>query len=125
MVILEQVKLLESKVAKTIDLVKELTGMNADLQRQVDGERERSAALEEQLRQLKAEIDRVEEGILATLDRLNKFEDAVERNFPVPHSTAPGEAVGSFESEAGPEEPGAEPEVSEGEKTGDGEIEIF
>ncbi|GAB6391430.1 MAG: cell division protein ZapB [Treponematales bacterium] len=82
MISLEQVKLLESKVTRAIELVRELTEENAALKAQMAAEREHAEALEEKNARLRTEIDHIEEGILSTLDRLNQFEDAVERNIP-------------------------------------------
>jgi hypothetical protein len=80
MITLEQVKLLESRVGKAIELIKKLSGENLSLKTQLEAEKKRAAEIEGQNRRLKAEQGRIEEGILLTLEMLNQFEDAVEQN---------------------------------------------
>ena len=78
MVSLEQVKLLESKVTKTIDYVKKVTEENSRLKDRLESNQKRIDELEVLIHQFKEEQSRIEDGILSALDRLNKFEDAVE-----------------------------------------------
>jgi hypothetical protein len=73
MVTLEQIKLLESKITRAIDVVTRLNEENLRLKR-------RSGELEELVEKLKNEKTRIEEGIVSALDRLNQFEDAIERS---------------------------------------------
>ncbi|GHV91816.1 hypothetical protein AGMMS50268_23190 [Spirochaetia bacterium] len=80
MVTLEQVKLLESKVARAIDYVERVSGENALLQGKLDSYQKRIDELEVVVRQFKEEQGRIEDGILSALDRLNQFEDAIERS---------------------------------------------
>jgi FtsZ-binding cell division protein ZapB len=79
MVTLEQVKLLETKVAKAIDYVDHLTGENTMLKEKLSGYQTRIDELEVLIRQFKEDQGRIEGGILSALDRLNQFEDALER----------------------------------------------
>jgi chromosome segregation ATPase len=81
MVSLEQVKLLETKVAKAIDFVKSLSEENAGLRGKLDGYRRRIDELEVLVKAFKEDQSRIEAGIMSALDRLNQFEDAVERGF--------------------------------------------
>jgi TolA-binding protein len=78
MISLEQVKLLESKVTKTIDYVKKVTEENTVLRKKLDSYQKRIEELEVLIRQFKEEQSKIESGILAALDRLNQFEDALE-----------------------------------------------
>ena len=78
MVSLEQVKLLESKVSRTIDYVKRVTEENLSLKKKLDTYQKRIDELEVLIHQFKDEQSRIEDGILSALDRLNQFEDAVE-----------------------------------------------
>ena len=78
MVSLEQVKLLESKVTKTIEYVKKVTEENSRLKAKLDSNQKRIDELEVLIHQFKDEQSRIEDGILSALDRLNQFEDAVE-----------------------------------------------
>lgn len=79
MITLEQVKLLETKVAKAIDYVNRLTGENTLLKEKLAGYQVRIDELEVLIKQFKEDQSRIEGGILAALDRLNQFEDAIEK----------------------------------------------
>ena len=78
MVSLEQVKLLESKVSKTIEYVKKVTEENSHLKTKLDSYQNRIEELEVLIRRFKEDQSKIEDGILAALDRLNQFEDALE-----------------------------------------------
>ena len=78
MVSLEQVKLLESKVSRTIDYVRKVTEENTSLKEKLDSYQKRIDELEVLIHQFKDEQSRIEDGILSALDRLNQFEDALE-----------------------------------------------
>ena len=78
MISLEQVKLLESKVSRIIDHVRNANEENSALKKSLDSYQKRIEELEVIVRQFKEEQSRIEDGILSALDRLNKFEDAVE-----------------------------------------------
>jgi FtsZ-binding cell division protein ZapB len=79
MISLEQVKLLETKVAKAIDYVNHLTGENTMLKEKLAGYQTRIDELEVLIKQFKEDQGRIEGGILSALDRLNQFEDAIEK----------------------------------------------
>jgi peptidoglycan hydrolase CwlO-like protein len=86
MINLEQVKLLEAKVAKAIDYVDRLAKENAVLHRQeaelqtkLDSYQKRIDELEVLVTGFKNDQDRIEEGILSALDRLSQFEKAMEK----------------------------------------------
>ena len=78
MVSLEQVRLLESKVTKTINYVKTVTEENTALRKKLDSCQKRIDELEILIQHFKEEQSKIEDGILAALDRLNQFEDALE-----------------------------------------------
>jgi hypothetical protein len=80
MITLEQVKLLESKAARAIEYVERVSRENAQLQGKLDSYQKRIDELEIVIRQFKEDQGRIEEGVLAALDRLNQFEDAIERS---------------------------------------------
>jgi FtsZ-binding cell division protein ZapB len=117
MVTLEQIKLLESKITRAIDVVTRLSEENLRLKK-------RNGELEDLAERLKNEKTRIEEGIVSALDRLNQFEDAIERSLdsvkgvkpqeqPAPQPPVPAEGRVSGESRpsgtprkpAGPEQP--------------------
>jgi len=87
MINLEQVKLLETKVAKAVDYVERLAKENATLHRQeaelqtrLESYQKRIDELEVLVMGFKEDQGRIEEGILAALDRLSQFEKAVEKS---------------------------------------------
>jgi len=87
MINLEQVKLLETKVAKTIDFVEKVSKENAallrqeaELQEKLETYQKRIDELEVLIMGFKEEQGRIEDGILAALDRLSQFEEAIERS---------------------------------------------
>jgi predicted nuclease with TOPRIM domain len=87
MINLEQVKLLEVKVAKTIDYVERLSRENAALLRQetefqvrLESYQKRIDELEVLIMGFKEEQSQIEDGILSALDRLNQFEEAIEKS---------------------------------------------
>lgn len=79
MVTVEQVRQLESKVAKTIDYINKLTDENTLLKNKLDSYQTRIDELEVLIQRFKEDQTRIEEGILSALDRLNRFEDDVHR----------------------------------------------
>jgi FtsZ-binding cell division protein ZapB len=77
MVTLEQVRQLETKIGTAIDYVHRVSGENARLRGELDGSQKRIAELEDTVQRFREEQGRIEEGILAALDRLDQFEDAI------------------------------------------------
>jgi len=87
MINLEQVKLLETKVAKTVDYVERLAKENTVLHRQetelqtrLESYQKRIDELEVLVMGFKEDQNRIEEGILSALDRLSQFEKAIEKS---------------------------------------------
>ncbi|MDR0402754.1 MAG: cell division protein ZapB [Treponema sp.] len=96
MVTLEQIKLLESKITRAIDVVTRLSEENLRLKK-------RNGELEDLAEKLKNEKTRIEEGIVSALDRLNQFEDAIERSLDSVKSVKPQDAGPSPQRPAAPE----------------------
>jgi FtsZ-binding cell division protein ZapB len=99
MVTLEQIKLLESKIARAIGFVSQVTEENGRLKKQ-------NEALEEAVARLKEEKAKIEEGIVSVLGRLNQFEDAIGRSLAAVKAV-PGTQV----VPAAAADPGAQPGV--------------
>jgi FtsZ-binding cell division protein ZapB len=105
MVSLEQVKLLESRVAKAIDYVDFLHAENtvlakekAGLQEKLEANQKRIDELEVLVMRFKEDQGRIEDGIIAALDRLNQFEEAFEKSLNE-KKPAPKKASGRKEQE--------------------------
>jgi hypothetical protein len=81
MVTLEQVRQLETKIAKTIEYVNRITGENKLLRGKLESSLKRVNELEDLVQRFKEDQGRIEEGIVAALDRLNQCEDAIGRSF--------------------------------------------
>ena len=82
MVSLEQVKLLEAKVVKTIEYVKKISGENTLLREKLNSYQQRTDELEALLKLFEEDQSRIEDGILSALDRLNQFEDTLDNTLP-------------------------------------------
>jgi len=87
MISLEQVQLLETKVAKAIEYVQRVNSENAallseraGLQQKLDANQKRLDELELLVMRFKEEQGRIEGGIVAALDRLSQFEEAFEKS---------------------------------------------
>jgi outer membrane biosynthesis protein TonB len=89
MISLEQVRLLEAKVARVIDYVKKVTEENSRLKEKLDSCQKRVDELEVLVQAFRDDQNRIEDGILAALNQLNQVEDAIG-NAPAPGpETAP------------------------------------
>jgi predicted nuclease with TOPRIM domain len=87
MISLEQVQLLEAKVAKAIEIVQKVTAENAALsterasmQAKLDANKKRIDELEVLIMRFKEDQGRIEDGIMSALDRLSQFEEAFENS---------------------------------------------
>lgn len=114
MISLEQVQLLEVRVSKAIDYVERVTAENAalnsekmNLQTKLDVNQKRIDELEVLVMRFKEDQGRIEDGIIAALDRLNQFEEAFE------NSLTSREATGVKKPAAKVREKPAEPASNE------------
>ena len=87
MVTLEQVRQLETKIAKAIEYVNRLSAEekllreeNNLLRDKLESSLKRVDELEGSIQRFKEDQCRIEEGIIAALDRLNQFEDAIGKS---------------------------------------------
>ena len=87
MISLEQIQLLETKVSKAVEYVQRITSENAALvseravlQKKLDANQKRIDELEVHVMRFKEEQGRIEDGIVAALDRLSQFEEAFENS---------------------------------------------
>jgi len=95
MISLEQVQLLETKVAKAIEYVQRVNSENAallsertGLQTKLDANQKRLDELELLVMRFKEDQGRIEDGIVAALDRLSQFEEAFEKSLKEKTPTA-------------------------------------
>jgi predicted nuclease with TOPRIM domain len=87
MISLEQVQLLETRVIKAIEYAQKLAGENAalvsereGLQAKINANQKRIDELEVLVMRFKEDQGRIEDGIIAALDRLSQFEEAFEKS---------------------------------------------
>jgi len=85
MVSLEQVQQLEAKISRTIEHCQRITAENAaliaergGLQAKLEANQKRIDELEVLVMRFKEDHSRIEDGIIAALDRLSQFEEAFE-----------------------------------------------
>ncbi|HCC37334.1 MAG TPA: cell division protein ZapB [Treponema sp.] len=124
MLTLEQVKLLETKVANTIEYMQRLTAENTALRTKLEVNQRRIDELEVLVTRFKEEQGRIEDGILAALDRLNQFEDAVEKTLAL--RSAEVESAGEkADKPSSPELPEEEIPAEEEPDSESGELDIF
>jgi hypothetical protein len=117
MVTLEQIKLLETKVIRAIDVVTRITGENACLKGKLENYQKRIDELEVLIQRFKEDQGRIEDGILSALDRLNEFEAALE------NSIAPGElGTGELVPEKAAVMPESKSPAPKDEETGDAQM---
>jgi TolA-binding protein len=107
MVTLEQVKLLESKVVKAIGYVEKVSTENTLLRDKLDANQKRIDELEILVQRFKEDQGRIEDGILSALDRLNQFEDAIERS--ISGEPRPAEAPARDSAKAARDKPAKKP----------------
>ncbi|MDR2543257.1 MAG: hypothetical protein LBC80_07400 [Treponema sp.] len=86
MISLEQVQLLETKVAKMVEFLQTLSTENtalvlekAALHDKLEANQKRLDELETLVLRFKEDQGRIEDGIIAALDRLSQFEEAFEK----------------------------------------------
>ena len=135
----EQVRLLEEKVAKAIDYVERLNKergsmlrreaelkarlevyqkQEADLKARFESYQSRIAELESLAARFKEEQGKIEEGVLAALDRLNRFEKDIEKSIrekPIDDAPKSKAAPAGKPAEQAPvaDEPGLGTEIPE------------
>ena len=87
MISLEQVQLLETRVSKALEYVQKVTAENAalvsqreELQAKLEANQKRIDELEVLVVRFKKDQARIEDGIVAALDRLSQFEEAFENS---------------------------------------------
>jgi hypothetical protein len=130
MVSIEQVRLLESRVIKAIDYVDLVNEENTLLNGKLGDCQKRIEELEVLIQRFKEDQAKIEDGILSALDRLNKFEDDMDRGISNAKADvasgrpAPEERPVAPEARAAPEfdEDAA---ASEPEKAGFSDLGIF
>lgn len=95
MVSLEHVKLLEDRIIRTLDHVQHVQEENSLLREKLDEYKGRIDELEVLIKTFKDDQSKIEDGILAALDRLNQFEIAVERGISSVNGIASVAATGN------------------------------
>ncbi|MCL2764191.1 MAG: cell division protein ZapB [Treponema sp.] len=106
MVSLEHVQLLESRVAKAIEYIQRLDNENSvlsqerqGLQAKLDANQKRLDELELLVMRFKEDQGKIEDGIMAALDRLSQFEEAFEKSLASRSQEDPGSKKGAVKKE--------------------------
>jgi len=137
---LEQVNLLEVRVAKAIEIVQRVTEENqslaserAGLQAKLEANQKRIDELELLVMRFKEDQGRIEDGIIAALDRLSQFEEAFENSLKDDKGSAKKPAAKPKEKAAQTDEksevffeiPEKQEAQSGAEDVSSGELDIF
>jgi len=147
MISLEQVQLLEARVSKAIEYVQlkdaenaALINEKAILQKKLEANQKRIDELEVLVMRFKEEQGRIEDGIIAALDRLSQFEEALENSLKEEKTPAKKNAVKVREKEQGSPSPSGPKEIffeipeketvedgslPDGGNSSEGELDIF
>ena len=88
MITLDQVRALETRVEKALGAIDRLTAENTTLRETVAREKARAVDLERTIEEFRRDQNRIEQGILHALERLNAFEDAVLESAAAPAAKA-------------------------------------
>jgi hypothetical protein len=137
MISLEQIRLLETRINKAVELIRSLKDENKTLRRAVNTNQARMRELEKLVGDFKSDQQEIEQCIVRALENLDRLEEEVAdrkgRKEPVGDPQAPsGGAGGAGEAgEAGQSGPGAAEEASSlppgtaGGGPGEKELDIF
>jgi chromosome segregation ATPase len=122
---LEQVRALEARVEKAVSLIYTLRTENTSLRTGLAAAEKRVAELEGLVQDFQKDQERIEEGIVEALRKLDAFEDAVQGN-AVQQSSVPDTVQAKPVVDHADEEPlEATPEVSEEAPAADADLDIF
>jgi FtsZ-binding cell division protein ZapB len=91
MVTVEQIRILENRIAKACDLITVLRRENTTLKRAVDSSQAKMQELERFINQFKSEQAAIESGIINALRKLDELEDDLSEN---PHMESPKKEAG-------------------------------
>ena len=110
MISLEQVQLLETKVARAIEYVQRVTEENdslvsekASLVAKLESNQKRLDELELLVMSFKEDQGRIEDGIIAALNRLSQFEEAFESGLKPKDTAKPSSKKAAPKKQAEPE----------------------
>jgi FtsZ-binding cell division protein ZapB len=133
MISLEQIRLLEAKIARAIDLIRVLKEENATLRKGLDSAQRRMKELEGLVDGFKTDQKEIEAVILRTLKNLDDLEESAARKPDMARAAAPArEPAPAGASPAlpnGPSNGGRSDAATEADAAGDasakGELDIF
>jgi chromosome segregation ATPase len=125
MLTLEQVRALEARVEKAVSLIASLRTENTSLRTGLADAEKRVAELEGLVQDFQKDQERIEEGILEALRKLDAFEDAVQAG-AAQQANAPAAVKSSRVAEPASEEPPKEPlEAPQEALEADADLDIF
>ena len=88
MISLEQIRLLEAKITKAVELIRSLKKENASLRHTLDSAQARMQDLERMVGDLKTDQKEIEAGIVRALENLDHLEDEVSETQESPGEDA-------------------------------------
>ncbi len=131
MISLEQIRLLEAKIARAIDLIRVLKEENATLRRGLDSAQRRMKELEGLVEGFKTDQREIEAVILRTLKNLDELEESAGSARKAADSARPAPARESAAARPSPDPSnggrpsGAAVQAEAAEDTPKGELDIF
>jgi hypothetical protein len=145
MISLEQIRLLEAKIARAIDLIRVLKEENGTLRKGLDSAQKRMKELEGLVDGFKSDQKEIENVIIRTLKNLDELEEAAARrpepvrHAPPPPPPSPAVPASGPQASSAPQPVSAPPAVAPealrqtvepasdaaGDKTAKGELDIF
>ncbi len=128
MVSLDQIRQLEDKVNRAVEIIRVLKEENRTLRRTVEGSRARMKELEDLVRVFKSDQAEIERGLVSAIRKLDQLEDgldAARRPAPEPSAAAPQASPAAPAAERAPAGEDAPESAAEAAGTGPGQLDIF
>ncbi len=122
MVSLDQIRQLETKVNRAVEIIRVLKDENRTLRRTVDASQARMKDLEDLVRVFKSDQAEIERGLVSAIHKLDLLEDGIEATPRAPD--APAAAVEAPKPDAG-DPPPQDPPAEAGDGARPGQLDIF
>ncbi len=120
MITLEQIRLLEKKISKTVEIINILTEENKTLKKTLESSQDKMKGLEDMVNNFKDNQDEIEKGILGAIEKLDCLEDDIaeqKKNIPQKEEKAEKPKNNIEEPKDNAEKPEEEKVKKEEEKT--------
>jgi len=117
MISLEQIRLLEARIDKAVEMIKRLKAENSSLRSTLDSAQSRMQDLETRVKDLRVDQEEIEQSILRAINSLDELEDEVseayEADTPATKAGSSPKPAAGTKTEGKPGAAGGEPEGDE------------